>query len=359
MMMVKFDRALKIFERRAVNLKELAHILNLSQTTVSRALNGYPEVGEKTRLRVMEAARKHNYHPSSSAKRLAMGRSHTIGHVVQQDERHSMINPHFSDFIAGAGETYQKHGYDMLLSVVRPEDEDRFYRELARSGRVDGMVIHAPRKEDPRIELLKSLNLPFAVHGRTEEQEADHDWLDVNNRSSFKRATEFLIDLGHRRIGLLNGLEDMDFAYRRRLGFEATMHKHGLEVDPQLLYSQDMIEPYGYEATRNLLKLDKPPTALLSSSILPALGAVRALQQAGMRLGHDLSIVVFDDQLSFMQYSGVPLFTSMRSSIMDAGRRLAEILISNIDNPGRDPIQELWEADLVVGRSTGPCPVSP
>lgn len=358
-MTFEFDRALKRQEASQVNLKELSNLLNLSQTTVSRALNGYPEVGEKTRLRVVEAANKYNYHPSSSAKRLAMGRSHTIGHVVQQDGRHSMINPHFSDFIAGAGETYAKHGYDMLLSVVGPQEEERIYRELARSGRVDGMIVHAPRKEDARIALLESLKLPFAVHGRTEDKGASFDWLDVNNRSSFKRATEFLIDLGHRRIGLLNGLEDMDFAYRRRQGYEAAMAKHGLAMDPDLLHSQDMIEPYGYEATRSLLKLDEPPTAILTSSILPALGSVRAIQQAGLKLGHDLSIVAYDDALSFMQYSGVPLFTSMRSSIKDAGRRLAEILIGKIAQPDRDPIQELWEADLVVGRSTGRGPISP
>ncbi len=342
-----------------MNLKELSIILNLSQTTVSRALNGYPEVGEKTRLRVLEAAEKYNYHPSSSAKRLAMGRSHTIGHIVPQAEQHSMINPHFSDFIAGAGKTYSEFGYDMLISVVHPHDEEKTYRELARSGRVDGVIVHAPRQEDPRIPLLESLNLPFVVHGRTEEQSANHDWLDVNNRSSFKRAAEFLLDLGHSRIALLNGLEDMDFAYRRRLGFVDAMQKQGLSVNERYFFSQDMIEPYGYEATKTLLAMDCPPTALLSSSMLPSLGAVRAIQEAGLQLGKDISIVSFDDQLSFMQYSGVPLFTSMRSSIKDAGQRVAEILIDKIANPDRDPIQELWEADLVVGRSTAPCPTSP
>lgn len=342
-----------------MNLKELSNLLNLSQTTVSRALNGYPEVGEKTRLRVLEAAEKYNYHPSSSAKRLAMGRSHTIGHIVPQSEQHSMINPHFSDFIAGAGKTYADFGYDMLISVVKPENEERAYRELARSGRVDGVIVHAPLQDEPRIGLLQSLKLPFVVHGRTEDKLARHDWLDVNNRSSFERAAEFLLDLGHTRIALINGLEDMDFAYRRRLGFADAMQARGLDIAPDYFHSGDMIEPYGYDATKALLALPKPPTAILSSSMLPSLGAVRAIQEARLQLGKDISIISFDDQFSFMQYSGVPLFTSMRSSIKDAGQRVAEILIDQIANPGRDPIQELWEADLVVGQSTGPCPTSP
>ena len=337
-----------------MNLKELSNILNLSQTTVSRALNGYPEVGEKTRIRVMEAARKYNYHPSSSAKRLAMGRAHSVAHVVPQHTEHSMINPHFSDFIAGAGETYSRFGYDMLISVVPETEQEQCYRELAKSGRVDGVIVHGPLKVDPRIELLESLRIPFVVHGRTEDCPDRFSWLDVNNRNSFKRATNFLLDLGHSRIALLNGLEEMDFAYRRRIGYEAAFAQRGLEVDTDLIFSSDMIEPYGYDVTRKLLKRPDFPTAILTSSVLTALGVVRAAQEAGLQVGRDLSVVTFDDELSFLQYTGVPLFTAVRSSIKKAGRRLAEILLDQIDNPERGPTHELWETDLVVGRSTGP-----
>ena len=341
----------------AVNLKELSSILNLSQTTVSRALNGYPEVGEKTRMRVLEAARKHNYHPSYSAKQLAMGRAHAVAHIVPQRPEHSMINPHFSDFIAGAGETYSRFGYDMLISVVPEEEQESSYRTLAKSGRVDGVIVHGPLKNDPRIEILESLNLPFVVHGRTEDSSNRFSWLDVNNRSSFKRATNFLLDLGHTRIALLNGLEEMDFAFRRRVGYESALVGRGLEVDRGLIFSSDLIEPYGYDVTRTLLKQPNAPTAIMTSSVLTALGVVRAAQEYGLQIGRDLSVVTFDDQLSFMQYPGVPLFTSVRSSIMDAGRRLAEILLDRISHPDKPHTQELWEADLVVGRSTGPCRV--
>ena len=340
-----------------VNLKELSSILNLSQTTVSRALNGYPEVGEKTRVRVMEAARKYNYHPSSSAKQLAMGRSHAVAHVVPQSPEHSMINPHFSDFIAGAGETYARFNYDMLISVVPYEDQEKCYRELAKSGRVDGVIVHGPYKSDPRIDLLESLEIPFVVHGRTEDHANRYCWLDVNNRSCFKRATNFLLDLGHTRIALLNGLEEMDFAFRRRIGYESALLGRGMEIQPELVFSHDMVEPYGYEITCDLLKKPNAPTAILTSSVLTALGVVRAIQEHGLHLGRDLSVLTFDDQLSFLQYSGVPLFTAVRSSIKDAGRRLAEILLDRIANPDAPPTQELWEADLVVGRSTGPCRV--
>ena len=228
------------------------------------------------------------------------------------------------------------------------------YRELARSKRVDGVIVHGPYKEDPRIGLLQSLQLPFVVHGRTEESNIDYSWLDVNNRSSFKRATNFLLDLGHERIALLNGIEEMDFAYRRRLGYEAALTQRGIEVDSGLIFSSDMIEPYGYDVTKSLLQRENAPTGLVTSSVLTALGVVRAAQECGLQIGKDLSVVTFDDELSFLQYPGVPLFTSVRSSIMNAGRRLAEILLDQIDNPDKPPVQELWETDLVVGQSTGP-----
>ena len=108
-----------------MNLKELATKLGLSPTTVSRALNGYPEVNEATRERVMAAAKRHNYRPNTRAIRLATGRALAIGHVIPLATRHEIMNPIFADFIAGAGEIYSRNGYDMLLSVVPDEDEEK------------------------------------------------------------------------------------------------------------------------------------------------------------------------------------------------------------------------------------------
>src|SRR5690606_22158851 len=124
----------------AVNLKELSQRLGLSQTTVSRALNGYPEVSEETRRRVVEAARRHNYRPDMRARALATGRAHAIGHVIPISTKHEIVNPVFADFIAGAGETYSAAGYDMVLSVVSDEDEADAYRALRAKGTVDGTI---------------------------------------------------------------------------------------------------------------------------------------------------------------------------------------------------------------------------
>lgn len=344
-----------------MNLKQLARHLNLSPTTVSRALNGYPEVKEATRERVQLAAIKHHYQPSHHANSLATGRAKAIGHVVPLS-KHMMINPHFSDFIAGAGETYSKVGYDMLLRVVSEEEEEAVYRSFAKNGRVDGVVIHGPKLNDSRVRLLQDLKLPFVVHGRTSQDESSYNWLDVNNFRAFERATSFLLDLGHKEIALINGFESMNFAQRRRDGYLSALNQAGISANSELMFTGEMIEPQGYEAVQTLLQNKRMPTALLLSSILPALGAVRAIQAAGLVLGRDVSIITFDDQLSFLQNSGdIPLFTSLRSSIQDAGRRLAEILIEIIESGETSSSanestnrHELWETELVLGTSTAP-----
>ena len=194
-----------------MNLKQLATHLKLSQTTVSRALNGYPEVGEETRRRVAEAARRVGYRPNPHAMRLATGKSHAVGHVLPT-EKTVMIDPHFSDFIAGAGEVYSASGIEMMLNVGGPEDEQAVYRRYAQSGAVDGVVVMGPRLTDWRIGLLTELGLPFIVHGRAGDTEDGYAWMDIDNRGAFRQAAKLLTDLGHRRIALINGVELMTFA---------------------------------------------------------------------------------------------------------------------------------------------------
>lgn len=338
-----------------MNLKELSKLLGLSQTTVSRALNGFPEVNDDTRRRVMEAAEHYNYRPNTRAQGLATGRSRTIGHVIPLSTRTEMVNPVFADFIAGAGEMYSKRGYDMTLSVVKDEEEKAAYRDWASKGSVDGVIVHGPRLKDPRIELLLGLGLPFVVHGRSMEIEADYSWMDVNNRRAFKRATEFLIDLGHQRIGFLNGDEIMSFAKRRRIGYEDALTARDLPLDPTLMRTGEMMETYGHDAAIEMICSDNPPTAFLVSSMLVAVGVRRAVQELGLKLGRDISLVTHDDDLSYLRNSGeVPMFTATQSSVRQAGQRCGEMLLNMIEAGDKIITSDLWEAQLLVGESTGP-----
>ena len=340
-----------------MNLKELSQNLGLSQTTVSRALNGYPEVSPATRRRVEEAAKIFNYSPSTRAKGLATGQALAIGHVIPLSNRHEMVNPIFGDFIAGAGETYSRHGYEMILSIVEDAEERRIYEGLKSRRAVDGVIVHGPRMDDPRITLLQELGLPFAVHGRASGYGKPYAWLDVNNRSAFMRATDFLFDLGHRRIGLINGLEVMDFAHRRREGYTASLRAHDVDPDTRLMRSGEMTEVFGYQSTRDMLEGENAPTAIICSSLISALGVRRAIEEKGLKMGKDVSVITHDDALSYLQNGGdVPIFTATRSSVREAGRKLAEMLLASITNPSAAPQQQLLEAELMVGSSTGPAP---
>jgi LacI family transcriptional regulator len=342
-----------------MNLKELANRLGLSPTTVSRALNGYPEVNEATRHRVMSAAKEHNYHPNTRAIRLATGRAMAVGHVIAITNQHEIVNPVFADFIAGAGETYSRNDYDMLLSVVPDEDETQTYRNLKVKGSVDGVIVHGPRENDPRIGLLREIGLPFVVHGRATGTTEPYSWLDVNNRRAFLHATEHLLDLGHRRIGLVNGLEYMDFAIRRRRGYLDALTARGIAEDARLMASGEMSEVAGYRAAQSMLAQPDPPSGFVVASMISAMGVRRAIEGAGLTLGKDVSIIIFDDELSYLQNGGdQPIFTAMRSSVRQAGRLAAEMLLARIAHPDASPVEQLLEAELVVGQSTGPGPAA-
>lgn len=341
-----------------MNLKQLSDQLGLSQTTVSRALNGYPEVSEATRQRVMDAARAANYTPSTRARSLATGRAMAIGHVIPVSHKHEMVNPVFGDFVAGAGEIYAEAGYEMLISHVRDDTEERVYRMLKAKGSVDGIVVHGPRMADARLALLTDLDLPFVVHGRASDVNVPYPWVDVPNTSAFRDATRHLLELGHRRVALINGPEGMDFAFRRRAGYAAALREAGLAPEPRWMRSAEMTEAYGYDSAREILAMRPAPTAFLSASLITALGIQRAVSEAGLTLGRDVSLVTFDDELSYLRNGSDthPILTAMRSSVRQAGREAARMLLARIAAPHAAPMGHMMPCTLVVGPSSGPAP---
>lgn len=281
-----------------------------------------------------------------------------IGHVIPEASRHEIVNPVFADFVAGASETYTAAGYELLLSVMPDGDEAAGYRRLARSGRVDGLILQAPRHDDRRIRLLKEIGLPFVVHGRATAADPDYSWIDMDNRRAFARATAHLLDLGHRRIALLNGPRGMDFAARREQGFGEALQAAGIAPDPSLIRRETMTEFYGYDAARDLLATRNRPTAILASSLVVALGVRRAAEEAGLTMGGDLSVVTHDDALGYLSNGtpDAPVFTATRAPVRAMGRTAARMLLARIAAPDAPPTQRLEPAEFIPGPSSGPCP---
>lgn len=338
-----------------MRLKDLAEHLGLSQTTVSRALNGYPEVKEATRLRVAEAADQLGYRPNASALRLATGRAGAIGLVLRGADE---LGPHMSEFLSGLGARMASQDIDILVTTVASQEEElTAYRRLAASQKVDAMILHSPTLTDERAELLIELGIPFVLHGRTNIS-TPVAWLDIDNTSALERATGHLLDLGHRRIALLNGLKGRTFAEHRELGYLAALSARGVSFDPALMSNSPFTDEVAFRTAQAMLELRPRPTAFLAGSMMTALGVFRAIRQAGMELGTDVSMIAHDDVFPYLNADNMyPSMSTTRSSIRQAGMRIGDLVLQVLGGKPSDAVHELWPVELVLRESSGPAPL--
>jgi LacI family transcriptional regulator len=337
-----------------MNLRELASGLGLSQTTVSRALNGYPEVNEATRQRVNEAAARLGYRPNANARRLATGRAGAVGIVYTSSEGYG---PHTSEFLGGLGARLAGDEVDVLVSTANTlEDELNAYRRAAQSKKVDCIVLHAPRPNDVRVGLLTELGLPFVLHGRTDSQEPVA-WLDIDNQSATEQAAFHLIDQGHRDIALINGPKGFTFADHREKGYRGALTARGLKLQPGLMDNGVFSDEMGFKLAQAMLARTPRPTAFLAGSMMTALGVFRAIRAAGLELGKDVSMIAHDDVFPYLNADTmVPSMSTTRSSIRAAGTRIAEMALELLAGKPPEAIHELWPVELVLRQSTGPVP---
>jgi LacI family transcriptional regulator len=339
-----------------MNLRDLSSLLKLSQTTVSRALNGFPEVNEETRARVRAAAELHGYRPSAAARRLATGQSGTLG-VIFPGERNLLGDLLFTEFLEGCLEKAAELGYDVTLAMATgTQSEEAVYRRTVRSARVDGIILSTPLLSDPRIALLDGLKMPYVLHGRT-HVETPYPHLDIDNEGAFFAATQLLTNLGHKRIALLNGETRHYYATDRLNGYTSALQQRDIAIDPSLMSSSMMLESIGISAAEEMLSRspDQRPTAFLCSSLSQAAGVQRVAKAKGLVIGRDISLIAHDDRVhGFRAEDFDPPLTATQSPIGDAGRRIVELLIERIRTPEAPLPNEVWPVDLVLRASTGP-----
>ena len=339
-----------------MNLKQLSDMLALSQTTVSRALNGYPEVSEETRRRVADAAKRHGYRPNPSARRLATGKAGMIGYVLPTGASVDIDRP-FVEVLSGLGAYARGHDLDLVLSPADASDEETTYRRIVANQQVDAVYVSSPCPADRRVSLLNRLGIPFIVHGRSEGLDFDYAYVDIDNEAAFRDAARLLIQLGHTRIALINGDIRQTFAIFRQRGMQRALADSGLTLPPSSIRSVAMTEENGYRAARSLLESGTPPTAIVCSSLIMSLGVVRAIRDLGLSIPGDVSLVAHDDVFPWLRPENfsVPL-TTTRSSIRLAGQRIAERLAGRITGSESGFEGEVWPVDLVVRASIGSAP---
>ncbi|RYE87305.1 MAG: LacI family transcriptional regulator [Hyphomicrobiales bacterium] len=314
---------------RSVTIKDLAAELGLSITTISRALNGYSDVGEKTRKRVAEAAQKMGYRPNRNAQRLVTQRTHNFA-WVQSDNDRKFVDPHFVEVMAGVLRGARAGGYDILLTSDTPEHEIAVYDRYVNDNSVDGFIIDLPREGDPRISYLLDVGRPFVVHGR-DDRAAQYGWVDIDNFGNFYNLTRLMLSNGHRHIAFVNGDEHFNYARHRRQGVEAALADAGLPAGGvKVLNSLHPMGEAGFKLTETALS-DPSVTAILYSSSLMAVEGHAAV----LRAGRDVAIATMDDELHYIDLSPFAgQFTTVRSSLRDAGAAVIAELIRQCEQGG-------------------------
>ncbi len=332
-----------------MSIRKLARSLDLSITTVSRALAGYPDVKPATRDKVRAAAKAVGYRPNASARSLKLGRADAIGLIVPNMSRG---DPFLSEFVAGLGAALAARDLDLLVTSAAPgEAELAAIRRVHDARKVDGFIVPRTRWQDPRVDLLLDLGVPFVCHGRT-ERSADHAWLDIDGEAAFVEATERLLGLGHRRIGFIGAPEQFTYARHRRAGYEMALKQAGIPIEAAMVVVAERaaIED-GAKAGARLLALPSPPTAILAATDMLAFGALSAIRTAGLTVRADVSVIGYDDLT--MAAHTVPPLTTMRQAIVDEGRTLVELLLGRIGGKPVEDLQVLRRAELVVRGSDG------
>jgi LacI family transcriptional regulator len=312
------------------NLKHLARSLGLSITTVSRALDGYPDVALATRERVQAAAKMINYQPNSAARSLRRRKAETVA-VTLPTEPGQFGPPIFLGMLAACGQRLAEQGLDlMLVPTVSHQGEMETYRRLIDGRRADAMIVVRTRRDDERISFLKSRGIPFVAHGRT-GFENEHAYIDGDGEAAFREAAHLLSSLGHRRIAYVSAPLDLTFAYVRRSGWLKGLADLGLPDAAEIAAQPN--EAGGYHAAKELLTRPSSPSALLCATDSIAIGALRALKELNLVPGRDVAVIGHDN-LPSAAFTDPPLST-MEIAAPDVGQQLADMLLARLG--GKDP----------------------
>ena len=334
-----------------VSLKFLAKELGLTEGTVSRALNGYPDISQATRERVIACAERFNYKANQTARRLATGVAEAVAYLMPANTN-ALSEPFVSQLLEGLGQSLARRHWDLLVvQASSSEDEAETIAKLSRSGRVSGVVISRPFKQDSRIELLQKYKMPFIVHGRSVSH-SDYAWYDVDSKTAFIDAVDHLVTLGHQRIGFIGAPTYYHFAQMRFDGYRFGMTSNGIDVDETLIEVAELNDDAGERACMTMLKSYNPPTAILCATDTQAIGALAAIRAQGLVPGKDVSVIGYDG-LAFGKHTNPPL-TTMAQPLAHSGRQIGDMLLAIIDGGTPTDYQELRSAKLVRRMSDGP-----
>jgi LacI family transcriptional regulator len=329
-------------------IKDVAARAGVSRQTVSRVINNKAEVSATTRTVVQAAIEELGYRPSAVARSMVAGRTCTLG----------CISPNLTDYtlaniIEGAQAEARRLGYFILSGSAPTEADVEPLLEEMLHRQIDGLLVLNPRIDERYRHILPFVEKGMAVvYLNNTPQEEPVSSVRCDDREGGYKATQYLIELGHTNIATIVGPSNEECTFDRLAGYHQALTDAGLEVDPALGERGDWSATSGYQATQRLLDVGASFSAIFAQNDQTAVGAIRALREAGRLVPHDVSIVGFDD-IPLASYFDPPL-TTLRQPMQESGKQAARLLVATIQSPSRKPEQVLIHARLIERASCAP-----
>ena len=315
-------------------------------------LNDVPDahISPETRQRVLEAARRLNYYPDAAARRLASGKTRTIALVWHRAPDRTYRDAFLPGLLEGTARAARHYGYHLLFRPVEVDEPNGSYVELVRGRHTAGLILSGPRSDDTSVLTLHEDGFPIVLHGQLNS--TDIPCVDVDNVEGARSAVRHLMMLGHRRIGIVTNAPLVYTASRQRLeGYRRALAEDGISYDQALVQEGNFDEESGYAAITDLLAVDGAPTAVFIASDVVAMGALRALQQKGVSVPHDLAVVGFDDITAARFIT--PALTTVHVPTFGLGWSVAELLIRIVEQRPPEEMRVQLDTRLIVRESCG------
>ncbi|MFN8482407.1 MAG: LacI family DNA-binding transcriptional regulator [Anaerolineae bacterium] len=334
----------------SLHIEQIAEMAGVSRSTVSRVLNNHPSVRPEVRQRVLRIIEENGYAPRAAARSLASRRTQVIGLLIPRTAGIIFSDPFFGSVIQGVAEAAQRRGYFLMLSMMTADMEPGFYNRILKGGHFDGLIMLSSDIDDPILPLLIKDQMRLVLIG---QHPFFHNVasVDVDNREGAYAGVTHLIKLGHRRIACVTGSLQMVAALERRDGYKQALLEAGIPILPELIVNGDFTQESGYTRMRDLLALTTRPTAVFVASDTMAVGALRAIHEAGLDIPDEIAVVGFDD-LPAASYANPPL-TTVYQPIAQLGAAAVELLIDGFDDPQRRLAKERLPTHLVIRASCG------
>jgi len=326
-----------------ISIKDIARVAHVSHSTVSRALRNSSLVNPQTRARIQRIADEKGYTVSAVARSLATRRTGTIGVVVT-----TIADPFAGEVVSSVEEFALSHQYAVILAAGHgdPARELRAVHSL-QERRVDGILVMASRVGAVYLRMLSKLKVPIVLINSHHPGEFIYS-VRIDNVGGGRMATQYLVDLGHRRIAYIGDKSGFQSDTERFAGYREILEEAGFGFEPELVAHGDGTPDGGMEAMRRLLALAKRPTAVFCYNDREAFGAMRAIREQGLRVPADVSLVGFDD-LFLSSFTDPPL-TTVRQPKREMGVLASEILLKLLS--GEKPESCVTSGELVVRDST-------